>query len=105
MSPRENVGLGGGGAGDAFSVALYASQYTNLNAGFLSIRFTNLALAAAAAAARSAFEVPGLLDADTSVPKRFVGLGATMLAFGRAAVDPGTDFVSVEGSGDRCAFV
>lgn len=42
--------------------------------------------AAAAAAALSAFEVPGLLDAELRLPKRFVGLGAMMLAFGRETV-------------------
>jgi hypothetical protein len=46
-----------------------------------------LVLAAAAAAALSAFEVPGFLDAEVKVPKRFVGLGAMMLAFGRDAAD------------------
>ena len=42
--------------------------------------------AAAAAAALSAFEVPGLLEAEPRLPKRLVGLGATILAFGRAAI-------------------
>jgi len=41
--------------------------------------------AAAAAAALSAFEVPGLFLAELKLPKRLVGLGATMLALGRAA--------------------
>lgn len=40
----------------------------------------------AAAAALSAFEVPGLFLAELKLPKRLVGLGAMMLALGRAAV-------------------
>lgn len=43
-----------------------------------------LGVLAAAAAALSALEVPGLFEAELKLPKRLVGLGATMLAFGRA---------------------
>lgn len=46
----------------------------------------NFVFAAAAAAALSAFEVPGLFEAEPKLPKRLVGLGATMLAFGRVVV-------------------
>lgn len=39
--------------------------------------------ALAAAAALSAFDVPGRFDADDKLPNRLVGFGATMLALGR----------------------
>lgn len=45
--------------------------------------FAYLDFAAAAAAALSAFEVPGLFEADDKLPKRLVGFGAMILAFGR----------------------
>lgn len=64
MSPNENAGLGGGGAGLSF-----------FSAGFT----------AACAAALSAFVVPGLLEAELRAPKRLDGLGATILALGRGA--------------------
>lgn len=41
--------------------------------------------AAAAAAALSAFEVPGLFEAELKLPNKLVGFGAMMLALGRAA--------------------
>lgn len=50
---------------------------------------------AAAAAARSAFVVPGRLDAELKVPKRLVGFGVTMLVLGRAAAAfPGLPLVA-----------
>lgn len=49
------------------------------------IEATYLGFAAAAAAALSAFVVPGLLDAELRVPKRLDGLGATTWGFGRKA--------------------
>lgn len=48
---------------------------------------THLVFAAAAAAALSALDVPGFFEAEPKVPKRFVGFGATMFAFGREAAE------------------
>ena len=70
MSPNEKTGLAGAGCGESF----------------LSFEAPPFSLAAAAAAAaRAAFEVPGFFDAEARLPKRLVGLGGTMLALGRAA--------------------
>lgn len=43
--------------------------------------------AAAAAAALSAFVVPGLFDAELKLPKRLLSLGAAAAGLGRGAVD------------------
>lgn len=54
-----------------------------------------MGFAAAAAAARSAFVVPGRFDAELKVPNRLEGLGATMFALGRAAATgPGLPFAA-----------
>lgn len=53
--------------------------------GFHDIAYLGVLGAAAAAAALSALDVPGLFEAELRLPKRLVGFGATMLAFGRAA--------------------
>lgn len=44
-----------------------------------------MGFAAAAAAALSAFVVPGRFDAELKVPNKLEGLGATIFTFGRAA--------------------
>ena len=59
-----------------------------------------MTLEAAAAAALSAFEVPGLFDAELKLPKRFVGFGATILALGRE-VAAGVTLLSAAGSCGR----
>lgn len=85
MSPKEKAGFGGGGASFFFSEALF--NVSKLYFCFEACHIAYLGvLVAAAAAALSAFEVPGLFEAELKLPKRLVGLGATILAFGRAVV-------------------